>query len=138
MSIYGLAVPHVLIFFVSGLLRRKAPRPNKIDMLNIKSYIDGNYTQKITLKTLSEQFFVSRFYIEKNFKKYFGIPAIKYCNRVKFENACRMLSTGKRVSDISEKLGFDNIFSFSRFFKNISGISPSEYRKKEILQLNNK
>lgn len=123
---------HILYLILSEFDTEKTEPENnaKIDMLNIKSYIDGNYTQKITLETLSEQFYVSRFYIEKNFKKYFGIPTIKYYNRVRFEKACHMLSRGKRVSDISEKLGFDNIFSFSRFFKNICGISPSEYRKR--------
>ena len=46
-----------------------------------------------------------------------------------------MLSDGKRVGEVAEKLGFDNIFSFSRFFKNISGISPTEYAQKQNITI---
>ena len=124
-----------LVFSEFDKDKTESENQSKIDMLNIKSYIDGNYAQKITLELLSEQFYVSRFYIEKNFKKYFGIPAIKYYNRVKYENSCRLLCDGKRVGEVAEKLGFDNIFSFSRFFKNISGLSPSEYVKKQNITI---
>ncbi len=54
---------------------------------------------------------------------------IKYLNSVRFEKACAMLTGDMSISEIYEALGFDNIYSFSRFFKNMCGSSPTAYRK---------
>ena len=99
------------------------------EIMMIKSYIESNYTQRITLDSLASQFFMSKFYIEVNFKKCFGISVIKYYNQCRLRSAEKMILDGKRVGDISQRLGFDNIYSFSRFFKNSLGVSPSEYKK---------
>lgn len=123
---------HLLYLIFSEFDEGKAfERPSvNLDILNVKNYIDGNYSQKITLDFLSKMFFINKFYLEENFKKQFGVPVIKYYNQVRFESACRFLSDGKSVGRIAEKLGFDNIYAFSRFFKNLSGMSPSQYKKK--------
>lgn len=100
-----------------------------LDMLNIKSYIDGNYTQRITLNHLAGRFYINKYCLEAEFKKQFGITVIKYLNSVRFEKACAMLTGDMSISEIYEALGFDNIYSFSRFFKNMCGSSPTAYRK---------
>lgn len=121
----------ILYMIFSAFDEGKSVRGGSVypDMINIKNYIDSNYSQKITLDFLSKMFFINKFYLEENFKKHFGIPVIKYYNRVRFENACKLLALGNSVGRKAEKLDFDNIYAFSRFFKNISGISPSAYKK---------
>ena len=100
-----------------------------LDMLNIKSYIDGNYTQRITLDHLAGRFYINKYCLEAEFKKQFGVTVIKYLNSVRFEKACAMLAADMSISEIYEALGFDNIYNFSRFFKNMCGSSPTAYRK---------
>ena len=102
------------------------------EMTLIKSYIESNCTQKITLDSLSSQFFMSKFYIEVNFKKCFGVSVIKYYNQCRLRASQKMILEGKRVGDISRTMNFDNIYSFSRFFKNALGISPSEYKNQNL------
>lgn len=118
---------HILYVIFSQFDKGQKNDERKVDMMNIKSYIDGNFSQRITLDFLSERFLINKFYIEVNFKKYFGISPIKYYNNVRYEKACELLKQGKRVGETADKIGFENIYSFSRFFKNISGVSPSEY-----------
>lgn len=123
-----------LLYIVFSEFDKEAKTANdrtNMDMLNIKSYIDGNYTQKLDLDFLADKFFINKYYMEVNFKKYFGMPVIKYYNQVRFDKACQILLKGESVGSVAEKLGFDNIFSFSRFFKNYSGMSPSKYKKSE-------
>ena len=99
------------------------------EMALIKAYIEANCSQRITLDSLAAQFFMSKFNIEVNFKKCFGVSVIKYYNQCRLRAAQKMILEGKRVGDISRKLSFDNIYSFSRFFKNATNLSPSEYKK---------
>jgi len=102
------------------------------EMTLIKSYLESNCTQKITLDSLASQFYMSKFYIEVNFKKCFGVSVIKYYNQCRLRASQKMILEGKRVGDISRTMNFDNIYSFSRFFKNALGISPSEYKNQNL------
>lgn len=121
-----------LVFSRFDRERRKHAAAPKLDMLNIKSYIDGNYTQRITLDTLARRFYINKYCIEADFKKQFGITVIKYLSSVRFEKACALLADGLSVGETGEALGFENIYGFSRFFKNYCGRSPSEYRKDKV------
>jgi AraC-like DNA-binding protein len=58
-----------------------------------------------------------------------GMPPMKYYLRLKVEAAKAMLSsTELRVGQIAEKLGYESQFNFTRAFKRISGMSPTDYR----------
>ncbi|GHU91356.1 hypothetical protein FACS189476_12000 [Spirochaetia bacterium] len=51
---------------------------------------------------------------------------------VKTERACALLRQGKyRIYEISYMLGFENAYYFTRVFRRHTGLSPSEYQKKE-------
>lgn len=97
----------------------------------IKSYIDNNYTNAITLDSLSHQFHMDKFYLSRLFKSAYGIPAISYYHSVRFAQAKRMLSQGLNVTETCTALGFDNIYSFSRAFYNAFGIRPSDWKKEQ-------
>ena len=69
-----------------------------------------------------------------NFKKKFiniyGIPPIKYITYLKLDYAKELLSTGiYTISEIAEKVGYNDIYYFSKVFKEKNGISPSGYYK---------
>lgn len=96
-------------------------------MALIKEYIDSNYCSNITLNGLALQFHYDRFYISKQFKKEYGISAIKYYNRIRVDASKKILLKTLSVTKTAEYLNFDSIYSFSRFFKNSVGFSPTEY-----------
>jgi len=102
----------------------------RLDIQNIKGYIDANAHQPMTLDFLSQYFYMNKFYLENQFKKQFGVSLMHYYYTVRFEKACQLLGEPYQIKQIAEMLGFDSIFSFSRFFKNFCGVSPSEYREK--------
>ena len=97
---------------------------------NIKSYIDANYHNVITLDLLADAFYINKFTLMRKFKDAYGMNVIKYYNGKRVECAKRMMkNTNLGVRQIGEILNFTDAYSFSRFFKNAVGVSPLTYRK---------
>ncbi|MBQ9428437.1 MAG: helix-turn-helix transcriptional regulator [Clostridia bacterium] len=96
----------------------------------IKHYIDYNFYEPIDLDSLEKQFGYSRFHISRVFSAYTGTSVIKYSSRKRTECAKEMLRQGATVSKVAEALHFSSIYHFSRFFKNETGLAPSEYARK--------
>lgn len=99
----------------------------------IKSYIDNNYMTAITLDSLSKQFYINKYTMLRRFKEIYKINIMSYYRRLRIEYAKKALeNTNISVYALAEKLSFTDIYSFSRFFKNETHLSPTEYRKNII------
>ena len=97
----------------------------------IKRYLERNIGKRLTLDDVSKKFNYSRSFICKIFKEETGESLITYFNRIKIEEAMRLLrETDRRASEISELLGFSEPKYFGAIFKKQVGISPASYRKK--------
>ena len=96
----------------------------------IKNYIDENHNNILTLDFLSEMFFINKFTLIRKFKNIYGINIIKYYNEKRLETAKNMLkNSNMTIKQIGDALNFTDAYSFSRFFKSSTGVSPKEYRK---------
>lgn len=72
---------------------------------------------------------MSTVYFRKMFKKYYGVPPMKYLADFRLDRAKELLSeTDCSVLEISEKVGYSSLYSFSRAFKNSVGVSPQKFR----------
>ena len=94
----------------------------------VKQFIDYNYKNIISLDTLEKQFHYSKSSLSRSFSSYTGMPIIKYYNAKRLEYAKEMLREGAAVTRVANELNFSSIYSFSRFFKNAAGCSPTEYQ----------
>ena len=98
-------------------------------ILKVIDYIDNNYTENIDANLLAEICFLSRAQMFRLFKKETGETPIDYRNRLRIKKAQQLILDGEcSVSEISEMLGFENIYYFSRIFKKYVGVSPSNYK----------
>jgi AraC-like DNA-binding protein/mannose-6-phosphate isomerase-like protein (cupin superfamily) len=89
----------------------------------------GSIEKACDLAAICSRLGIGREHFVRLFSERMGLPPMKYYVRLKIEAARSMLtSTNFRIGEISDKLGFDNQFNFSRAFKRESGLSPSEYR----------
>lgn len=76
----------------------------------------------------------SRSYVEKLFRRHFGVSIVEYRNSVKMARAKELLSsTTLSVSQIAEMLGFESVPYFSILFKRSFGFSPIQHRKKNSM-----
>lgn len=96
----------------------------------IKTYIQQNLDKKITVDELGRRFFLNANYVSQLFKKETGEQVSSYITRLRMEQACVYLrDCTKRVSDISQLVGYPNPRSFSVVFKRHFGLTPTEYRR---------
>lgn len=95
----------------------------------ITDYIDQNYTQPLTLKEISEMFYISPSGLSHMFKKETGISPMQYVIHRRIGEAQTLLiDTHIPIHEIEEHLGFGSSCHFSAMFKKYIGISPKEYR----------
>lgn len=100
------------------------------NLSHIKSYLDEHFTEKITLDQLSVLFYMDKFYLTKLFRRQFGLTITNYLLQKRITHAKHLLRfTTQTVESVGAACGMSDVHYFSRVFKKIEGISPSEYRK---------
>ncbi|WP_073276890.1 AraC family transcriptional regulator [Anaerocolumna jejuensis] len=108
---------------------KQVEREQKKLVQDTLSYINAHYAEGINIRLLSADFFVSQQYLTRVFKAAMGISPIKYMNKIRIEQAKKLIrTTNENLSSIAFEVGFDNIYYFSRTFKQYEGISPLHYR----------
>ncbi len=97
------------------------------DIRVVKEYIDNNCANAISLESLALQFHYDKYYLSKKFRAAYGIPVIQYYHRVRVNAAKELLLQTRSVTKTAFLLSFPSIYAFSRFFKTMTGISPSRW-----------
>ena len=92
----------------------------------IISYISEHYKEEMTLDTIANQFFVSKYYLSHEFKKAVGTGVHKYITLKRLSIAYNMLTDGTPAGAVSQACGFKDYTAFFRAFKAEYGISPAE------------
>jgi len=97
----------------------------------IRAYIEENYANpELSLEHLSDIFQMHAKNISKLFKEEFGENFVDFLIGLRIGHAKRLLATTeKTLTAISAEVGYYNYNSFNRAFKNVEGVSPSDYRK---------
>jgi AraC-like DNA-binding protein len=74
---------------------------------------------------------ISREHLCRIFKTHFGTSPARYCNELRISAAEQLLQNSSiSLTEISTRLGFADIYSFSKIFKKTTGIPPSKFRMK--------
>ncbi len=96
-------------------------------------YIDAHLNDTLSVRVIAEQFAFSPYYFHRLFTSIVGKSMIAYIRDRRIAYACKMLNeTDRKVLDIALDLGFDSAQGFSRTFRSITGMSPTEYRSRKI------
>lgn len=96
----------------------------------IKEYLDINYSEPITLDTLTELTHMNKYYMAHSFAKYTGQSPIQYLNQRRMEAACTLLKdTDHSISSISSAVGFSSQSYFTQAFRKKYGMTPIKYRQ---------
>ncbi|WP_313891860.1 AraC family transcriptional regulator [Psychrobacillus sp.] len=96
----------------------------------IISYINVNYSEKLSLDEIAEKFYSSKYYLAHSFKKQLGISIGNYIKEVRLFHSFRMLeSTSNKIVTIALANGFPNIRSFNEAFKIRYKLTPAKFRE---------
>ncbi len=110
-------------------LNRLVKKDGQIRVSDIVSYINNNYVEAITVKKLSEMFYISPVYLGRLFSAKMGTSLNSYVNSVRIRNAQTLLqTTDLKVYAICNNVGYKSIKYFYKVFKDEVGMTPHEYR----------
>lgn len=98
-------------------------------MDNLIGHITDNLADDLSLKSLSEKFFISQYHLNRMFKRYSGFTIHNYIINLRIFTAKKYLLDGLSVNLAGQKVGYSNLANFSRTFKQHAGISPKQYAK---------
>lgn len=102
----------------------------RLECAALKSYIDDNFSQPLTLEDLAKAAHQNKYYVAHGFKEAFGISPMRYLARRRVEEAGFLLrETDYPIARISSMVGFSSMSVFSQTFKRITNHSPNAYRK---------
>jgi YesN/AraC family two-component response regulator len=100
----------------------------------VQEYLQTHYTQDITLDLLADKLNISRSYLSTYFKEKTGIYFIDYVNSFRIQKAKQLLAKSDiKIHEAAAQVGYQNINSFNRMFKKFTGVTPSEYRRSELV-----
>lgn len=110
--------------------RRKTGCPGKISILAV-TYINQNYYKPdLGLADVAKYIHTNTTYLSRVFKQEMGIGISEYLNRLRMEQAARLLrETNIKIVSVAEKVGIEDAHYFSSLFRRYMGTSPSLYRK---------
>lgn len=94
---------------------------------SIISYINENLDSELSLDFISEKFYVSKYHLLREFKKYAGYTIHKYIRKKRLIKAKALLREGMQVSEVYIRCGFGDYSNFIRSFKQAYGLSPKKY-----------
>jgi two-component system response regulator YesN len=100
------------------------------NLYDVIKYINENLAGDMSNEKLSEIACFNPRYFIKVFKKQFGTTPHRYIQNIRLKYAVNMLQNGDKLSVVAKKLGFEEVKSFLRFFKQYKEMSPSTFLKK--------
>jgi two-component system response regulator YesN len=99
-------------------------------LVEIEKEITDHYMENLSLKSLSEKYFINSAYLGQIFKKQFGISFKDYLNNYRIDKAAELLiRSNEKIYLIAGAVGFNNTDYFISKFVQIKGITPLQYRK---------
>ncbi len=101
------------------------------EVVRVQDWLEANYNESISLERMAQICNLGKKTLVRRFKKVTGETPLTYLQKLRIENAKRLLES-KRVSfnEITWRVGYNDISSFHKVFKLETGLTPIEYRSK--------
>lgn len=121
--------------FCGRITQEFADYENKQKIRQAVQYIQENFRSPLNMAVVSNHVSMNYSLFSLLFKQYAGVNFVSYLQNLRVEETKRLLTTTDwRVSEIGRRAGFVDEKHFLKVFKNATGLSPSEYRKSQILR----
>ena len=131
MAICTALVPFCQVLDRPAVVQRQYPKAVQACM----HYIRCNYSQRLTLASLSEQVQLQPNYLCALFKEHTGQTIVEFITHVRVEAAAALLcSSNLPINRVAEQCGFRSECLLYKYFKVAKGMTPKAYRKQQLQQ----
>lgn len=121
---------NLLAACIGDLTRKAATAAIPATILDIKDYLTASYADHISLDALSARFSMSKFHLQRSFKRYIGQSPADYLMSVRMTKAKQLLRTSAApINEVAYAVGFETASHFISAFRSREGLTPQKYRK---------
>jgi AraC-like DNA-binding protein len=97
-------------------------------------YMYDNLGEQITIDDMARRAMFSKFYFTRFFQRVTGLSPGRFLSAIRLQHAKELLlSTGLTVTEVSYRVGYNSIGTFSSRFRESVGLSPTAYRQRRGL-----
>jgi two-component system response regulator YesN len=98
-----------------------------------KAFIREHYAEPLTLSKVAKQVAVNPAYLSYSFTKHCGQNFLEYVTQYRISKAKELLlQTAMQVQEIAHQIGYTDIAYFTRVFHRTTGLTPGNYRSKQL------
>ena len=115
---------------IIGLLAADGISDNNYYIDNVIKIVDKDFGADMCLSVISDRLGVNAAYLSRLFKSHMKVNFIEYLTKVRIEKSKQMLRDNMKIKDIAALLSYSNVEYYIRLFKQQTGITPGEYKKK--------
>lgn len=126
---------NLLTNWMRDLMRHTGKPPQALPerLRVVRDFINEHYTQAITLPRLAELANWSVPHFSEEFRRHIGESPIDYMIRLRLHHASYLLQdVNLSVTEIANRVGYDNLYHFSKIFKRRFHLSPRNFREKNL------
>jgi len=110
---------------------RSHQQHNDEQIIAAQRFIEQHFKDDVSVSTVALEVNLSERTLLRRFKKNVGLSPIEYIQRVRLEQAKRLLEAdGLSVAKTANSVGYEDLSSFTRLFKRETGLSPFQYKMK--------
>lgn len=119
---------------VGMLEQRREHGRNAVTIQSVKRYVQDHLAEEVRLAEVAEFLHVNHCHLSTIFRQSSGECFSDYVTRVKIEEAQKLLSTSRyMIREVADMLGFSNAYYFSRVFKKVTNLTPTQYIEKKCI-----
>lgn len=109
--------------------QKSTKKKSDIELFNrVVDYLEAHLGSHVTIEQVCRDNLIGRSQLQKIFREQSDLGIIEYFSLMKVNAAKQLIRTNKmNFTQISEQLGYTSIHYFSRQFKKVTGMTPSEY-----------
>lgn len=119
--------------FAADVVRSMPAGRNAQYVQKALKYIQNNFSTDISLDLVAETAGISKYHFCRCFKEMTGLTYQSYLNRVRIEQAKRLLNDeALSITNTGHAVGYSDLTHFERIFKKLVGTTPSQYRRRTL------
>lgn len=122
-----------ILIYTMRQLQEESHEELEEDIQELRKLVDTCYAQNLSLKQLAEERYCSPSVLSRRFEQACGCGFKEYQQDRRIEEACRPLAnTQRKVADIAQTVGYQDLKFFNSLFMRKLGVSPSAYRRRYL------